>query len=138
MIARWPGHIRAGSTMTHVAAHWDLWATFASSPVAPPRTATGSRSRRRSSGDPASGSTSRSTGSSTPRVHLRPCGWGAGKASAPRSRNSRTRRSVVRSRRRRTLRRRPAAAHPDVVRRIRCSCTFVVRTPAVLEKWNFQ
>ena len=29
MIARWPGHVRAGSTTSQVAAHWDLWATFA-------------------------------------------------------------------------------------------------------------
>ena len=29
LIARWPGHIRAGSTTAQVAAHWDLWATFA-------------------------------------------------------------------------------------------------------------
>jgi len=29
MIARWPGHIRAGTVSDHVAANWDLWATFA-------------------------------------------------------------------------------------------------------------
>jgi len=29
MIARWPGRIRAGGTSGHVAANWDLWATFA-------------------------------------------------------------------------------------------------------------
>ena len=29
MIARWPGHIRAGATSTHVGANWDMWATFA-------------------------------------------------------------------------------------------------------------
>ena len=28
-IARWPGRIAAGSTSAHVAANWDLWATFA-------------------------------------------------------------------------------------------------------------
>jgi arylsulfatase A-like enzyme len=29
MIARWPGHIRAGATSDHVGANWDMWATFA-------------------------------------------------------------------------------------------------------------
>jgi arylsulfatase A len=29
MIARWTGQIRPGSTSDHVAAHWDMWATFA-------------------------------------------------------------------------------------------------------------
>ena len=29
MIARWPGHIRAGATSDHIAANWDLWSTFA-------------------------------------------------------------------------------------------------------------
>jgi arylsulfatase A-like enzyme len=29
MIARWPGHVRAGSTSEHAGANWDMWATFA-------------------------------------------------------------------------------------------------------------
>ena len=29
MIARWPGHVRAGTTSNHVGANWDMWATFA-------------------------------------------------------------------------------------------------------------
>jgi arylsulfatase A len=29
LLARWPGHIAAGSTTSHVAAVWDMWATFA-------------------------------------------------------------------------------------------------------------
>jgi arylsulfatase A len=29
MIARWPGRIRAGATSDHIAANWDMWATFA-------------------------------------------------------------------------------------------------------------
>jgi arylsulfatase A len=29
MLARWPGHVRAGSTSDHVSANWDMWATFA-------------------------------------------------------------------------------------------------------------
>lgn len=28
MIARWPGRIKAGTTSDHVAANWDMWATF--------------------------------------------------------------------------------------------------------------
>jgi arylsulfatase A len=29
MIARWNGHVRAGSTSDHISANWDMWATFA-------------------------------------------------------------------------------------------------------------
>jgi len=29
MMARWPGRIRAGTTSDHIAANWDMWATFA-------------------------------------------------------------------------------------------------------------
>lgn len=36
MIARWPGRIRPGTTSAHVAANWDLWATFADLAGAPP------------------------------------------------------------------------------------------------------
>jgi arylsulfatase A len=38
MIARWPGHIRAGSTTAQMAAHWDLWPTFAELAGATPPT----------------------------------------------------------------------------------------------------
>jgi arylsulfatase A-like enzyme len=36
LIARWPGHIRAGTTSDHVSANWDMWATFADLVGAPP------------------------------------------------------------------------------------------------------
>jgi arylsulfatase A-like enzyme len=36
MLARWPGHVPAGSTSDHVAANWDLWATFADLGAAEP------------------------------------------------------------------------------------------------------
>ena len=36
MLARWPGHVRAGSTSDHVSANWDMWATFADLGAAEP------------------------------------------------------------------------------------------------------
>jgi arylsulfatase A-like enzyme len=36
MLARWPGHVPAGSTSGHVSANWDMWATFADLGAAEP------------------------------------------------------------------------------------------------------
>jgi len=42
LIARWPGHVRAGTISDHVGANWDFWATFADFAGAkPPRDSDG-------------------------------------------------------------------------------------------------
>lgn len=138
MIARWPGHIRPGTTSTHVGANWDFWTTFAE--------LTGGKAIEGSDGISIAPTL---LGRSGQRVH-ESLYWEFHAQGASQAVRMGRWKGI-----RRELAKRPdapielydlerderettdvAAANPDVVRRIG-ELMRTSRTPAVLPRWNF-